>query len=153
MSKYSNIIVSKDNNIIVSKNNNNKTVSEDNNKIMIEHNNNNDDDDDYKIKEINNIFKMIDETKLFEEQKNLLREMDDLDLYWHMKYNYDKELNLKIFKLKYAHISEDLDENLFEETFGHTFVTLANKLINTTSKEENQIIINDIEKNNDKIFE
>ena len=45
-----------------------------------------------------------------------------------MKYNYDKELNLKIF---------DLDEKLFKEIFDDTFVTLANKLTNTTSKEEN----------------
>ena len=70
-----------------------------------------------------------------------------------MKYDYDKELNLKIFKLKYAYLSNDLDEKLFEEIFGHTFVTLANKLINTTSKEENQMLINDIEKNKDKILE
>ena len=45
-----------------------------------------------------------------------------------MRYDYDKELNLNIFKLKYAYLSEDLDEKLFEEVFGHTFVTLANKL-------------------------
>ena len=61
-------------------------------------------------------------------------------------YHDNKELNLKIFKLKYAYLSNDLDEKLFEEIFGHTFVTLANKLINTTSKKENQIIINDIKK-------
>ena len=68
-----------------------------------------------------------------------------------MKYDYDKELNLKIFKLKYAHLSNDLDKKLFEEIFGD--ITLANKLMNTTSKEENQMLINDIEKNKDKIFE
>ena len=95
---------------------------------------------------------MIDETKSFEEQINLLREID-LSEYWHMKYDYDKELNLKIFKLKYAYLSEDLDEKLFEEVFGHTFVTLANKLINTTNKEENQIIVNDIKKIKDKLYE
>ena len=54
--------------------------------------------------------------------------------------------------LKIAYLSEDLDKKLFEETFGHTFVTLANKLINTTSKEESQMLMNDIEKNNDKIY-
>ena len=69
-----------------------------------------------------------------------------------MRYGYDKKLNLKIFKLKYAHLSNELDEKLFEEIFGDTFVTLANKLINTTSKEENQMLINDIEKNKDKIY-
>ena len=46
-----------------------------------------------------------------------------------------------------------IDENLFKEIFGHTFVALADKLINTTSKEECQIIINDIKKNKDKIYE
>ena len=46
-----------------------------------------------------------------------------------------------------------IDENLFKEIFGHTFVALADKLINTTSKEEYQIIVNDIKKNKDKIYE
>ena len=59
-------------------------------------------------------------------------------------YDDDKQLNLKIFKLKFAYISNDIDEKVFEEIFGHTFVTLVNKLINTVNKEENQIIINDI---------
>ena len=39
-----------------------------------------------------------------------------------------------------------IDEKLLEQIFGHTFETLANKLINTTNKEENQIIVNDIKK-------
>ena len=39
-----------------------------------------------------------------------------------------------------------MDEYLFKEIFGHTFAALADKLINTTSKEENKIIINDIKK-------
>ena len=42
---------------------------------------------------------------------------------------------------------------MFEEIFGHTFVTLANKLINTTNKEENKIITNNIKKNRDKLYE
>ena len=62
-------------------------------------------------------------------------------------YDDDKELNLKIFKLKFAYISNDIDENLFEGVFDHRFVALANKLINTTNKEEIQIIVNDIEEN------
>ena len=117
---------------------------EDINKIVIKYNGNNNHDDDYEIKQINNCFKMNGETKSFEEQINLLKGMD-LG-YWHIKYNYDKELNLKIFMLKIAYLSEDLDEKLFEEIFGHTFVTLANKLINTTSKEQNEMLINDIKK-------
>ena len=35
----------------------------------------------------------------------------------------------------------------------HTLQTLANKLTNTTNKEENQIIINNINKNKDKLYE
>ena len=49
-------------------------------------------------------------------------------------------------------MSNETDENLFEQTFGHTFETLANKLINTTNKKENQIIVKNIDKNKDKIF-
>ena len=46
-----------------------------------------------------------------------------------------------------------IDEKSFEQIFGHKFETLANKLINTTNKEENQIIVKNIEKNKDKLFE
>ena len=71
--------------------------------------------------------------------------MDDLSQYWAMNYYDDnKRLKSKIFKLKFAHISNDVDEQLFKEIFGHTYVALADKLLNTTSKEENQISINDI---------
>ena len=68
-------------------------------------------------------------------------------------YDDDKGLNLKIFELKFAYISIEIDKKLFEEVFGHTFVALANKLINATNKEKNQAIINDIEKNKDKLYE
>ena len=37
--------------------------------------------------------------------------------------------------------------------FYHKFETLTDKLINTTNKDENQIIINSINKNKDKLFE
>ena len=50
-------------------------------------------------------------------------------------------------------MSNIIDEKLFKEIFGHTFETLANKLINTTNKEENQIIVKNINKNKDKIYE
>ena len=68
-------------------------------------------------------------------------------------YEDNKEMNLRLFKLKFAHIFNDVDDNLFKEIFGFTSVKLADKLINTTSKEENQMLINDIEMNRDKIFE
>ena len=80
--------------------------------------------------------------------------MNDLSQYWDMNYCDDnKRFNFKIFKLKCAHISNDVNEQLFEKIFGHTYVALADKLLNTTSKEENQIFINDIKKNRDKIYE
>ena len=78
---------------------------------------------------------------------------DDLSQYWDMNYCDDnKKLNFKIFKLKFVHISNDVDEQLFEEIFGLKYVALADKL-NTISKEENQIFINDNKKNKDKIYE
>ena len=97
---------------------------------------------------------MIDETKSFEKQMNVLKKRNFLEEYWHTVYYDDnKELNLKIFKAKFAYISNYIDEELFEQVFGHTFVTLADKLVITPSKEENQIIINDFEENKDKLYE
>ena len=60
-------------------------------------------------------------------------------------YEDNKETNLRLFKLKLAHIFNDVDDNLFKEIFGFTSVELADKLINTTSKEDNQMIIDHIE--------
>ena len=68
-------------------------------------------------------------------------------------YEDKKETNLRLFKLKFAHNFNDVDDNLFKEIFDNTSVKLADKLINITSKEENQMFINDIEINRDKIFE
>ena len=65
----------------------------------------------------------------------------------------DKELKFKIFKLKLADLSNIIDEKLFEQIFGHTFEALGNKLIHTTKKEENLIIVNNIKKNKDKLYE
>ena len=50
-------------------------------------------------------------------------------------------------------MSNEIDEKLFEQIFGHTLIKLAEKLINTTNKEENQIIIKNIDRNKDKLFE
>ena len=65
----------------------------------------------------------------------------------------DKELKRKYFKVKLAHLANIIGEKLFEQIFGHKFETLANKLINTTNKEENQIIVNNINKNKEKLHE
>ena len=43
-------------------------------------------------------------------------------------------------------MSNEIDEKLFEQIFGHTLIKLADKLINKTNKEENQIIVKKIEK-------
>ena len=112
------------------------------------------DDDYYKMKQLNNYFKTIDETKSFKEQIEILKTKDFLDEYWHFGYHHgNKELNFKIFKAKAAHILNDVDEQLFEKIFGHTFAALVDKLINTIGEEENKIIIDDIKKNRDKIYE
>ena len=58
-----------------------------------------------------------------------------------------------MFKLKFAHIFNNVDDNFFTEIFGLSSVKLVSKLINTTSKEENQMLIDLIETNKDKIFE
>ena len=50
-------------------------------------------------------------------------------------------------------MSNIIDEKLFEQIFGHTLIKLADKLINTRNKEENQIIVKNINKNKDKRFE
>ena len=54
---------------------------------------------------------------------------------------------------KAAYVLTEVDEQFFEKIFGHKFAALADKLINTTNKEENQMLINDIKKNEDKTFE
>ena len=46
----------------------------------------------------------------------------------------------------------EIQEKLFEQIFGHTLIKLADKLINTTKKEENQIIVKNFNKNKNKIY-
>ena len=50
-------------------------------------------------------------------------------------------------------MSNIIDEELFAKIFGYTLEALANKLINTTNKEENQIIVENIKKNKEKLYE
>ena len=82
-----------------------------------------------------------------------IKKVKNLDDYYYVNDFGDKELKFKIFKLKLAHLSNEIDEDSFEQIFGHTLIKLADKLINTTNKEENQIIVKNIEKNKDKLFE
>ena len=60
----------------------------------------------YEIRQLNNWFETIDQTKSLEEQIELLKEKGEfLAEYWYVKYyNDNKELNLKIFKAKAAHL-------------------------------------------------
>ena len=50
-------------------------------------------------------------------------------------------------------MSNIIDKNLFEQIFDHTLIKLADKLINTTNKEENQIIVKNINANKIKLDE
>ena len=50
-------------------------------------------------------------------------------------------------------MSNEIDEKLFKQIFGHILETLANKLIKTKNKEENQIIVKNIKQNKEKLFE
>ena len=137
------------NNVSVNKDeNDNESVNENDNESM------NDDDDYYLIKQLNNYLKTIDKTKSFKEHIEILKTRDFLDEYWHFRYHHgNKELNHRIFKAKAAHIPNDIDEQSFEKIFGHTFVALVDKLINTIDEVENKIIIDDIKKNRDKVYE
>ena len=138
--------------------NNNESENENENENKNESENESDDESDgeqyYQIEQINNNFKRIDETKSFKDQIDILKKIPWLNDYWYIEYYEDnKETNLRLFKLKLAHVLNDVDDNLFKEIFGFTSVKLADKLINTTSKEENQMLVNDIEINRYKIFE
>ena len=101
---------------------------------------------------IDDLYEIIHKSKLFEEQIESLKKLEDLKGYWPYKDFGDKELKFKYFKIQLADISNEIDEKLFEQIFGHTLIKLADKLINTTNKEENQIIVKNIEKNKDKLF-
>ena len=106
--------------------------------LMSSNENNENEDDDETIKYLNDLLdEIIDKSKSFEEQIKSLKKLEGLKGYWPYKDFGDKELKSKYFKIKLADMSNDIDETLFEQIFGHTLEALANKLINTTNKEEN----------------
>ena len=107
-----------------------------------------------KIKALNDhLDEITDKSKSSEDQIKSIRKVKYLDYYYYVNDFGDKELKFKIFKLRLAHLSNEIDQDLFEQIFDYKFETLANKLINTTNKEENQIIVKNIEKSKDKLFE
>ena len=76
---------------------------------------------------------IIDKSKSFEEQIRF-QKSESLKGYWSYKDFGGKELKSKYFKIELADMSNDIDEKLFEQIFGHTLIILADKLINTTDK-------------------
>ena len=96
--------------------------------------------------------KKIDKTKSFKEQIKLLRKIKNLEMYYYTKDYDDKELAFKVFKLKLAHLANIIDEELIANIFGYTLEVLVNKLINATNKEENQIIVENLKENKEKLY-
>ena len=130
-------------------NENDKTMSskEDDNQTMNQKNNNT-------VKELNDLLdKIIDKSKSFEEQIKSLKKREDLKGFWPYNDFGDKELKFKYFKIELADMSNEIDKKLFEQIFGHTLIKLTDKLINTTNKEENKIIVNNINENKEKLYE
>ena len=119
-----------------------------------------DDDDETMNQNNNNIIKQLNDSldkiigksKSFEDQIKSIRKVENLNEYYFINDYGDKELEFKIFKLKLAYLSNIIDKKIFKQIFGHTFETLANKLINTTNKEENQITVNNIKENKEKLY-
>ena len=105
------------------------------------------------IKKLNDdLYEIIDKSKSFENQRKSLRKVENIIEYCHYDDYGDKEFKFKQFKIELAHLPNIIDEKLFEQIFSLKFETLTNKLINTTNKDENQIIVNNIEKNKDKLY-
>ena len=97
--------------------------------------------------------KQLTKKKSFEDQIESLKKVENLNIYYYDNDFDDKKLKYKYFKIKLADMSNKIDEKLFEQIFGHTLIKLADKLINTTNKEENQINIKNIGKNKYEIFD
>ena len=76
--------------------NENENVNENENENVNENENEDENDDEqcYEIKQLNDWFETIDQTKSLEEQIDILKTKDFLDEYWYVGYYYgDQELN------------------------------------------------------------
>ena len=82
----------------------------------------------------------------------MLKKLEDLKGYWPYNDFGDKELKSKYFKIELADMSNEIDKNLFKQIFDHTLIKLADKLVNVTNKEKNQMIAKNINKNKEKIY-
>ena len=69
------------------------------------------------IKELNDYLdEIIDKSKSFEDQIKSIRKIENLyDDYYYLNNFGDKELKFKIFKLRLAHLSNEIDEDLFKD--------------------------------------
>ena len=134
-----------------------KSKSQKDNTLMSskdDNDNENDNENDNIIKRLNDCLdEIIDKSKSFEDQIKLIRKVENLNEYCLINGHGDKELEFNIFKLDLAHLSNIIEKKIFEKIFGHTFETLANKLITTTNKEEYQTIVNNINENKEKLYE
>ena len=93
---------------------------------------------------------IIDKPKSFEEQiKSLKKRSKSVSAFQHYG---DKELKVKYLKKELADMSNEIDKKLFEQIFGHTLIKLAKKLIYTKNKQENQIIVKNIDENKEKLY-
>ena len=102
----------------MSSNEDNENENEDDDETMSQNKN---------IKDLNDILdEIIDKSKSFEEQIKSLKKREDLKGYWPYNDYDDKELKSKYFKIKLADMSNEIDEKLFKQIFGHTLQTLAN---------------------------
>ena len=94
-----------------------------------ENENENEDEDDEtmsqnkknKTNELNDhLDEIIDKSKSFEDEIKFIRKVKNLDYYYYYVNDFcDKELKFKIFKLKLAHLSNKIDEDLFKQIFDH----------------------------------
>ena len=102
----------------MSSNEDNENENEDDDETMSQNKN---------IKDLNDILdEIIDKSKSFEEQIKSLKKLEGLKGYWPYKDFGDKELKSKNFKIELADMSNEIDEKLFKQIFGHTLETLAN---------------------------
>ena len=92
----------------------------------------------------------IDQNKIIKEENDFLDKIIDKKIIWRSNRIIKKSGKFRRLllwpqvKIKLADMSDEIDKKLFEKIFGHTLIKLADKLINTTNKKENQIIVKNI---------
>ena len=107
--------------------------------------------DQNKIKSLNDsLDEIINKSKSFEDQIESLKKLEGLKEYCFMEDFNDKKLKLKIHL---ADMPNKIDGKLFENIFVHNLIKIVDELINTTNKEKNEIIVDNICKNKNRLFE